>query len=167
MKRLRTFVLAMATALVACNGIDCQANPGPGPGPVVVVPSSSTTAPGSSSTPDAGPVKPDKIVWRDYEMGAHLSETTGRPALIFFTTSWCPYCRKVDENVWTDPEIIETVAEDYIPVRVDLDEHPELGKRHNVKAVPRIIVYDFRDGEEDLRISGWYDDIDVYRDALD
>jgi thiol:disulfide interchange protein len=157
--KLRTLVFTLAVMLVSCGNVDCRGTPGPGP----FDPSPAPT----HGTPDAGPAVPVTIQWSDYEDAVTEARRTGKRVLIYFDAVWCGYCREIDAHVWTDPEVRESVIENYVAARVDIDRNPEIQEQFGVVGVPRILIYDVEDNEVDLRIKGWYEDIEIYRDALD
>ena len=51
---------------------------------------------------------------------------------------------------------IATAATDYVPVLVDIDEHPELGRQYEIATVPSLVVIDaksqtiIRDGRDSI-----------------
>lgn len=154
MKKLLTSLVIMALTSVGCNSCTSQETHRP---PVGI--------------PDAGPVVPKQVIWEDYERARDLCMLTGRPMLLYFHADWCPYCKKVDEEVWKDTRIIDLVRkEGYVSARIDADAREDLLDRYGVKGVPRILVVEVdKKGDEEVveRVRGYYEDIDVYLDALD
>ena len=51
-----------------------------------------------------------------------------RPKKIFidFYTDWCTYCRKMDKVVFTKPEVIDLLNENYYAVRFDAETKAEI-----------------------------------------
>ncbi|MBZ5858283.1 protein-disulfide reductase DsbD family protein [Flavihumibacter profundi] len=66
-----------------------------------------------------------KVV-NDYEKALALSKQTGKPLLIDFTGWACVNCRKMEENVWTQPEIREMIEKDFILVSLYVDDRKQL-----------------------------------------
>lgn len=93
----------------------------------------------------------DAVSWRtDLDAATKESQSTGRPLLIDFTATWCPPCKTMKAQTWTDPTVITKANSLFIPVLIDIDQQPAVGKRFNVEAVPTIkVIYS---GEE--RYSG-------------
>jgi thiol:disulfide interchange protein DsbD len=58
----------------------------------------------------------------DYEEGMAVAEQLGKPVLLDFTGLGCTNCRKIEDNVWTDPEVLEVLKEDYIVISLYVDE---------------------------------------------
>ncbi|MFT4023160.1 MAG: thioredoxin family protein [Flavihumibacter sp.] len=61
-------------------------------------------------------------VVNDYEKALALSKQTGKPLLIDFTGWACVNCRKMEENVWTRPEVQEMIEKDFILVSLYVDD---------------------------------------------
>ncbi len=58
----------------------------------------------------------------DYEEGMAVAEQLGKPVLLDFTGLGCPNCRKIEDNVWTEPEVLKILKEDYIVISLYVDE---------------------------------------------
>ncbi|MEY3947158.1 MAG: hypothetical protein RJB03_1864 [Bacteroidota bacterium] len=58
---------------------------------------------------------------KDYEEALKLAKEQGKPILIDFTGWACVNCRKMEENVWTKPEVQE-LMEKYILVSLYVDD---------------------------------------------
>jgi len=62
---------------------------------------------------------------RDYEEALALSKKTGKPLLIDFTGWACVNCRKMEENVWPNPQVKELMQK-YILVSLYVDDKKRL-----------------------------------------
>ncbi|MFV0266244.1 MAG: cytochrome c biogenesis protein CcdA [Draconibacterium sp.] len=64
-------------------------------------------------------------LYEDYDKALAESKRTGKPLLIDFTGKGCTNCRKMEDNVWVNPEVKRMFLEDYVLVSlyVDLREH--------------------------------------------
>lgn len=69
-------------------------------------------------------IEPD--VKNDYEKAVQLAKETNKPILIDFTGWACVNCRKMEEQVWTDPEIASLIKENYILVSLYVDDRKKL-----------------------------------------
>jgi len=65
-------------------------------------------------------------VLNDYEKALELSRQTGKPLLVDFTGWACVNCRKMEENVWTQPEVKEVIEKDFILVSLYVDDRQKL-----------------------------------------
>lgn len=75
---------------------------------------------------------------KDYELALEKAKKEGKPILIDFTGWACVNCRKMEENVWTRPEVQE-LMEKYILVSLYVDDK-------EVLPVEQQMVYTTRSG---------------------
>ena len=85
------------------------------------------TASSETSTEPDNP-KPEKkeITWNAFDDGLAKAAEGNKQVLVNFTAKWCGYCRKMDREVFTNPEVIEMVNDYFIPVKVDGESKKEL-----------------------------------------
>jgi cytochrome c biogenesis protein CcdA/thioredoxin-related protein len=67
-------------------------------------------------------------VTNDYEKALQLARQEGKPLLIDFTGWACVNCRKMEENVWTAPEIKDLIEKNFILVSLYVDDRQKLPK---------------------------------------
>ena len=65
-------------------------------------------------------------VVNDYEKALQLAKESNKPILIDFTGWACVNCRKMEENVWTQPEIQELIEKNFILVSLYVDDRQKL-----------------------------------------
>lgn len=63
---------------------------------------------------------------KDFEQGLELSRALGKPMLLDFTGWACVNCRKMEEQVWSQPEIFELLNQEYILVSLYVDDRQQL-----------------------------------------
>lgn len=61
-------------------------------------------------------------VVNDYEKAVQLSKQQNKPILIDFTGWACVNCRKMEENVWTDPEVMSFIQNNFILASLYVDD---------------------------------------------
>jgi len=61
-------------------------------------------------------------VANDYEKAVQLSKQENKPILIDFTGWACVNCRKMEENVWTDPAVMSFIQNNFILVSLYVDD---------------------------------------------
>jgi thiol:disulfide interchange protein len=62
----------------------------------------------------------------DYEQAMRAAKKANKPLLIDFTGHGCVNCRKMEENVWVDPQVLKRLREDFVMVALYIDERLEL-----------------------------------------
>nr|WP_294904268.1 cytochrome c biogenesis protein CcdA [uncultured Lacibacter sp.] len=63
---------------------------------------------------------------RDYEEALALARKENKPLLIDFTGWACVNCRRMEENVWTDPEVLDLMKNKFVVVSLYVDERKVL-----------------------------------------
>lgn len=85
----------------------------------------------------APPEAKTKINWRSDLKKAHQeSVKLNRPMMIVFGAEWCTYCRKMEQTTLTDPSLIQSVNQNYIPVHLDFDEERKVAEILEVDRLP-------------------------------
>lgn len=74
----------------------------------------------------AGALEPDVV--NNYDRAVALSRETGKPLLIDFTGWACVNCRKMEEQVWTKPEIKALIRSNYILLSLYVDDREKLAE---------------------------------------
>jgi thiol:disulfide interchange protein DsbD len=62
----------------------------------------------------------------DYEKALEIARQQNKPVLIDFTGWACVNCRRMEENVWIDPEVERMMKEDFVVVSLYVDERKNL-----------------------------------------
>jgi thiol:disulfide interchange protein len=83
------------------------------------------------------------VPWQsDFAAAQAAARDSNRPILLYFTASWCAPCQQMRRYVWTDPRVADAAAA-YQPVRIDIDQNPQLAVQFNAAdAIPVLIVLD-------------------------
>lgn len=87
-------------------------------------------------TPDSTPHKyadkfhaPLKLdAFFDYDEGVKYAIKVNKPVLIDFTGHACVNCRKMEANVWSDPEVYRMISDQYVLIQLYVDDKTELTK---------------------------------------
>jgi thiol:disulfide interchange protein DsbD len=62
----------------------------------------------------------------NYKDAIAMSKQTGKPVLLDFTGWACVNCRKMEENIWTRPEVAELIKTKFILVSLYVDDRAKL-----------------------------------------
>ena len=83
------------------------------------------------------PNRASEIHWHAWSQQAFdEARTTGRPILLSISAVWCHWCHVMDETTYSDPDVIRVINDEYVAVRVDNDERPDINQRYNMGGWP-------------------------------
>ncbi len=83
------------------------------------------------------PNRAGEIAWRAWGDEAFAEAAAGdKPVLLAISAVWCHWCHVMDETSYSDPGVIRTINERYVPVRVDNDQRPDVNRRYNMGGWP-------------------------------
>jgi thiol:disulfide interchange protein DsbD len=68
----------------------------------------------------------DMLCFKDYEEGMRYARTQGKPVMIDFTGWACVNCRKMEDNVWSDPKVLKKLSEQYVLISLYVDDKTPL-----------------------------------------
>ena len=87
----------------------------------------------------AQPDGANKITWRDWDEAAFESaKSEGKPVLLTLGATWCHWCHVMDQTSYSDSRVIRLVNSRFIPVRVDVDQRPDISLRYNQGGFPSV-----------------------------
>ena len=87
------------------------------------------SAPAESDLPEFAEYGPHGIVsFTDYEKGMAYAKKINKPVLIDFTGFACVNCRKMENNVWTDPHVLKVLKNDIVLISLYVDDKRDLPK---------------------------------------
>ena len=80
-----------------------------------------------------------EIRWRDWSDDAFAAANTeDKPVLLTLGATWCHWCHVMDQTSYSDDRVIELVNSRFIPVRVDVDQRPDISLRYNQGGFPSV-----------------------------
>jgi thiol:disulfide interchange protein len=103
----------------------------------------------------------ETIRWQnDLTAGFQKSKQENKPLMIEFTADWCPYCRMMEDSVFSQPEVIRKTGQ-FVPVRIDVDKQPEIADQYQANArkyggsgIPNVLFMN-SDGEKLMHVVGY------------
>ncbi|WP_394773392.1 cytochrome c biogenesis protein CcdA [Flavobacterium sp.] len=79
--------------------------------------------------PDGAELGPHGImVFHDYEDGLAYAKSINKPIMLDFTGYACVNCRKMENNVWSEPTILPILKNDVVLISLYVDDKRELPK---------------------------------------
>jgi len=71
------------------------------------------------------------IQWREWSKDSfEEARDSNRLVLLDLSAEWCHWCHVMDDTTYSDAEVIRTVNERFVPVRVDIDKRPDISERY-------------------------------------
>ncbi|HNR18537.1 MAG: thioredoxin family protein [Bacteroidetes bacterium] len=64
--------------------------------------------------------------FHDYDEGMAYAKTQNKPVLIDFTGYNCANCRKMEDDVWSDPKVLKKLSDDYVLISLYVDDKTEM-----------------------------------------
>jgi thiol:disulfide interchange protein len=74
-----------------------------------------------------------------YEQGMAQARQTGKPAMLFVTTTWCGWCKKLAKESFRDEEIRSLLTKHFVCVIVDGDSDTVAKRKYGVRGYPHVI----------------------------
>ncbi|MEX2349459.1 MAG: cytochrome c biogenesis protein CcdA [Flavobacteriaceae bacterium] len=74
----------------------------------------------------AKPGPHDILTFIDYEKGLEYAKEVNKPILIDFTGHACVNCRKMEERVWAEPQILSVLKNEIVLISLYVDERKKL-----------------------------------------
>ncbi len=85
------------------------------------------------------PAKSDNsLKWLKYDAALEKARKEDKPVMVFFTTSWCIYCKKMKKFTFTDADVHSVMSNDFVLAVVDGDSKNKvkvIGKEGEVSEV--------------------------------
>ncbi|MEB3799993.1 thioredoxin family protein [Flavobacterium columnare] len=89
----------------------------------------SSSAASKAELPEHAHYGPHNIVtFDDYETGLAYAKEVNKPVLLDFTGDACANCRKMEDNVWSNPEVLSILQEKVVIISLVCDRKIELPK---------------------------------------
>ena len=68
----------------------------------------------------------DIIAFNDYDTGLAYAKKVGKPVMIDFTGHACVNCRKMEQNVWIKPNVLDILKNDVVLISLYVDDKRKL-----------------------------------------
>jgi len=73
------------------------------------------------ATPEEKPVK-----WYTFEEAVAKSKTEKRPVFIDVYTDWCGWCKVMDKNTFSDPQVAKLLNDKFYAVKFNAEQHEDV-----------------------------------------
>jgi uncharacterized protein YyaL (SSP411 family) len=77
------------------------------------------------------------IRWADWtDLAFQRAKQENKLVLLDIGAVWCHWCHRLDQDTYSVPDIAEYVESNFVPIRVDTDERPDINRRYNMGGWP-------------------------------
>ena len=77
------------------------------------------------------------IRWHEWgEEAFAAAQRDNKPMLLDIGAVWCHWCHVMDRESYDDPEVAQIVNDNFIAVKVDRDERPDIDSRYQAQSAP-------------------------------
>ena len=92
---------------------------------------------------------PNGIKWGDnLDSAFAIASNSNKLIMIDFMAEWCPPCKKMDKETFSNTDIINK-SNEFIPIRIDVDKQKDIAEEYNGNArkyggigIPNILFLD-------------------------
>ena len=81
--------------------------------------------------------------FKDFDSGLSYAKSQNKPILLDFTGWACVNCRRIEENVWTDPKVYSLINDNFVLISLYVDDRKELD-------VEDFITLKYKSGKEKI-----------------
>lgn len=67
---------------------------------------------------------------------------SGKPILVFVTTDWCHYCKKMKRETWIDSNVDAAVSQNFETLILDGDRDKRVVQKLGLRGFPATLLYD-------------------------
>ena len=111
-------------------------------------------SPGSNETTTGQNIQ---LNWHtDLNSALNEAKSTNKPVFVDVYTTWCPYCKQLDENTLSNPGVQEKLAKNYVLAKIDAEKYPEIATNYGIYGYPTLLFLNSNGGEI-KRIYGYVD----------
>src|SRR5262249_41937971 len=84
---------------------------------------------------------PTGIVWQtNLETAKQVAAQSNRLILVHFWSPSCVPCKQLDKNVFSQPQVQETIQSRFVPVKVNADDWPTTTKVFGISYLPTDVI---------------------------
>lgn len=134
----------LASSFVGCAQNENDAPPSPG-------------GSAKSTSPETGKAEGSGIQWeKTWDDARKRSTDENKIVMIDFYTSWCGWCKVLDQKTWPDKRVAE-LSKRLIAIKLDAESQPGAGlaREHKISGFPTVLFLD-KAGKQVGRIDGYY-----------
>ena len=59
--------------------------------------------------------------WKDWNSGLRDAASSGKPVIVDVYTDWCTWCKRMDQDVYSRPDVKQYLAEHFVSVKLNAE----------------------------------------------
>lgn len=81
----------------------------------------------------------DQIQWHSFSDGMNRAKFENKKVFLHFYAVWCVFCAEMAQKAFKDPAVIGSLNENFIPIRVDVDQDMETASMFRIQGLPETL----------------------------
>lgn len=90
----------------------------------------------------------------DLNSSIQEAKNTNKTVFIDFYEDGCTYCKQLDEQTLSDPDVKEKLSQNYVLVKINTDQNPDLASQYKIYELPTMVILN-SNGQEVKRQGGY------------
>ncbi len=96
-----------------------------------------------------------RVQWAaNFTTALEQAKAKNRPVFVDVYADWCGWCKRLDQEVFTQNPVARMLNDSFVPVKVDGDKEPDFSQNYAIEGLPTMLVLE-ADGSEIGRIAGY------------
>lgn len=83
-----------------------------------------------------------RIAWVGYQDGMERIKTEGKNGFLHFYTTWCTYCKVMNEKTFTDDAVVGYLNENFIPIYINAEVDTAVARIYGANKFPFTVFID-------------------------
>jgi protein disulfide-isomerase len=84
---------------------------------------------------------PNDLLWQSsLEDAKRIAGQTNRLVLVHFWSPSCVPCKQLEKNVFSQPQVQQTITARFVPVKVNADDYPTTAKYYGITHLPSDLI---------------------------
>ncbi len=91
----------------------------------------------------------------DYDLALAKAKKAKKPLMVFMSTSYCPWCRKLESQILAKENIDKKIHEKYVPVMLNYDKKKFPENLLEIKITPTLYIVNSESGKIEEKVVGY------------